>query len=238
MRDENSNGFTAGNPVAAGFDKHGKSANDLSGIIRIIIIIMAAFLVANFVMGLNNHRIARDNCQKQLDLLNKSIAKYGKQSDDTKKALTMKDDDVADPETINVLNRAVDDQQNALSDQHTCDASASATKLSNQTASIQGYQQDLQRKSQAVDDAAKAVLKSHDANNVDDAKKTVEDKIVEAKELVANASVKIKRTKTYQALKAGVNSIGDKIANSNFDSVKAYTDLKNTLQSLIDNFKQ
>lgn len=219
------------------FDNGSKSVDDMSKIIRPVIIAIAILLVINFLVGLNNHRVARDNCQTQLNQLNKTLTKYSKHSSDVKKALTMKDDDVADPNTINSLNRAVDDQQDTLSDQHTCDTSGSTQKLNNQTASIQSYGSLVERKSQAVEDAADAVLKSHAANNVDDAKQAVEDKIAEAKDLMSRASSKVKRTKTYQALRSGVNEVAEKIKNSHFDSAKAYTELKNTLQGLIDSFK-
>lgn len=230
-----------GAPVAASFNEGRKMADnqrDLTKqIIRVVAIVVAVVLIANIFISANDHRIARDQCQKQVKTLNEAITKYSKQSSDLKKALSFTEDDVADPATINNLNKAVDDQKEALDDKYTCDVSGSTVKLSNQASAAQYHVEVIKQKSVAVDTAVAAVLKSHDQNNIADAKQAVLDKINEAKIVLNEAGIKVRRSKTYQALKSGVSKVEDKIKNSDISSVKVYTDLKNGLQTLIDNFK-
>ena len=197
------------------------------GTVIIPLLVLVSLVVAVVVVCLvytgMSHQSVKEQCSMDAASLEESSASRAAL---WRKAWAVSSDQVKDAKTVVTMSRAVKDAGGIKPETVRCDASMSTKDLK----AAKQKAEDLDSKYDKLDKAAKAVLTSRDAKDLDDARTALGAKKDEASRLLGDSDGKVADHATREALQSAITLAGQ----TKGGKAKAWRDAVGPLQSAID----
>ena len=220
-------------PVSeSGDDTDGATKTRPRWMIPVVTAIVAVVLIAAGVVAwrvVSNHREhdqAVELCSRAVARLEKPAGSTAARTARYQEAAAISSDQVKDVKTVIAMARAVKNAGGIRPQPVRCDASMTTEDLKTATDKAKK----LNSKYDKLDKAAKAVLASSDAKDLDDARAALEAKKDEASRLLGDSDGKVADNTTRETLQ---NAIGQ-AEQTTGDKVQAWRDAVGPLQAAID----
>ena len=196
------------------------------GTVIIPLLVLVSLVVAVVVVCLvytgMSHQSVKEQCSMDAASLEESSASRAAL---WRKAWAVSSDQVKDAKTVVTMSRAVKDAGGIKPETVRCDASMSTKDLK----AAKQKAEDLDSKYDKLDKAAKAVLTSRDAKDLDDARAALGVKREEASRLLSDSDGKVADNATREALQRAII-----LADLAKGKAKDYRDAAGPLQAAID----
>ena len=191
-----------------------------------VVALIAAGVVSWRVISNREHAQAVERCSEAVARLEKPSGGAAARTARYQEAAGISSDQVKDVKTVIAMARAVKNAGGIKPQLVRCDASMTTQDL--ETAADKA--EDLNGKYDKLDKAAKAVLTSRDAKDLDDARTALSAKKDEASRLLGDSDGKVADNATREALQAAIGQAEQTQGNK----AQAWRDAVASLQSAID----
>ena len=226
----------AGKPNAnQAADKDGADPAEKSGRSRwlvpvvsavVVIVFVVAGVVSWMVVSGRDHDREAERCSRAVALIERPAGGFAARVTRWREAAEVSSDQVKDVKTVIAMARAVKNAGGTRPQTVGCDASMTTRDLKAAADRAEG----LNSRYSELDRAAKAVLASRDAKDLDDARTALDTKKEEASRLLGDSDGKVADNATREALQ---NAIGQ-AEQTKGDKVQAWREAVGPLQMAID----
>ncbi|MCX8648314.1 hypothetical protein J3U01_07850 [Bifidobacterium sp. B4107] len=196
----------------------------------IVVVVVAVLAVAGLavwrVSSNRSHDRALAQCSRQVRAVKGSEQRAEAASSSYLQAVAVKEDQVRDAETVKDLAKAVGKAKHTQVQAFRCEASMPAGDLQ----AMAGKAKRTDDVYRSLDKAAKAVLASHDAKSLEDARAALDGKKDEAAKLLGDSDGKVADNAVRDSLQQAISQAG----SVKGDKAKAYQDAAGALQSAMD----
>ena len=192
----------------------------------VVALLAAAGVVSWRVVSSREHTQAVERCSVAVARLEKPAGGAAARTARYQEAAAISSDQVKDVKTVVDMARAVKNAGGIKPQPVRCDASMTTGELK----AAADKAEDLNGRNDKLDRAAKAVLASRDAKDLDDARTALDAKREEASRLLGDSDGKVADNATREALQ---NAIGQ-AEQTKGDKAQAWRDAVGPLQSAID----
>ena len=192
----------------------------------VVVVLIAAGVVCLRVVSNREHTQAVERCSVALARLEKPAGGAAARTARYREAAAISSDQVKDARTVVDMARAVKNAGGIKPQPVRCDASMTTRDLE----AAADKAKDLNGRYDKLDRAAKAVLASRDAKDLDDARTALGAKKDEASRLLGDSDGKVADNATREALQNAIGQAGQ----TKGDKAKAWRDAVGPLQSAID----
>ena len=204
-------------------EEHTRRGTVIAVVLLALLVFGLATSVSYFIYTRETHSTAKEQCSVYANPLEEASTSRAVL---WRKAWAVGSDQVKDAKTVVAMSRAVKDAGGIKPETVRCDASMSTKDLD----AASRKAEDLDGKYKKLDRAAKAVLTSRDAKNLDDARTALAAKKEEASELLGDSDGKVADNATREALQQAIGQA----EQTKGDKVKAWRDAVGPLQVAID----
>ena len=191
-----------------------------------VVVLIAAGLICWRVVSNREHTQAVERCSGAVARLEKPTGGAAARTARYQEAAGISSDQVKDVKTVIAMARAVKNAGGIKPQPVRCDASMKTRDLE----AAADKAKDLNGRYDKLDRAAKAVLASRDAKDLDDARTALAAKKDEASRLLGDSDGKVADNATREALQQAIGQA----EQTKGDKVKAWRDAVGPLQSAID----
>ena len=192
----------------------------------VVVVLIAAGEVCLRVVSSREHTQAVERCSVAVAHLEKPAGGAAARTARYREAAAVSSDQVKDAKTVVDMVRAVKNAGGIKPQPVRCDASMTTGELK----AAAGKAEDLNGRYDKLDRAAKAVLASRDAKDLDDARAALGAKKDEASRLLGDSDGKVADNATREALQTAIGQAGQ----TKGDKAQAWRDAVGPLQSAID----
>nr|WP_273386261.1 hypothetical protein [Bifidobacterium indicum] len=192
----------------------------------VVVVLIAAGVVCLRVVSSREHTQAVERCSGAVARLEKPAGGAAARTARYQEAAAISSDQVKDAKTVVAMARAVKNAGGIKPQPVRCDASMTTGELK----AAADKAEDLNGRNGKLDRAAKAVLASRDAKDLDDARAALAAKKEEASRLLGDSDGKVADNATREALQAAIDQAGQ----TKGDKAQAWRDAVGPLQSAID----
>ena len=192
----------------------------------VVVVLIAAGVVCLRVVSSREHTQAVERCSVAVARLEKPAGGAAARTARYQEAAAVSSDQVKDAKTVVDMARAVKNAGGIKSQPVKCDVSMTTGELK----AAADKAEDLNGRNGKLDRAAKAVLASRDAKDLDDARAALEAKKEEASRLLGDSDGKVADNATREALQNAIGQAGQ----TKGDKAQAWRDAVGPLQSAID----
>ena len=192
----------------------------------VVVVLIAAGVVCLRVVSGRGHTQAIERCSGAVARLEKPAGGADARTARYQEAAGISSDQVKDVKTVIAMARAVKNAGGIRPQPVRCDASMTTEDLKTATDKTKK----LNGKYDKLDKAAKTVLASRDAKELDDARAALEAKKDEASKLLGDSDGKVADNATREALQNAIGQAGQ----TKGDKAQAWRDAVGPLQSAID----
>ena len=192
----------------------------------VVVVLIAAGVVGLRVVSSREHTQAVERCSVAVARLGKPAGGAAARTARYREAAAVSSDQVKDAKTVVDMARAVKNAGGIKPQPVRCDASMTTGEL--KTAADKA--EDLNGRNDKLDKAAKAVLASRDAKDLDDARTALGAKKDEASRLLGDSDGKVADNATREALQKAIGQAGQ----TKGGKAQAWRDAVGPLQSAID----
>ena len=200
---------------------HTQQGTVIIPLLVLVSLVVAVVVVCLVYTGMSHHSV-KERCSMDAASLEESSASRAAL---WRKAWAVSSDQVKDAKTVVAMSRAVKDAGGIKPETVRCDASMSTKDLK----AAKQQAEDLDSKYDKLDKAAKAVLTSRDAKDLDDARAALGVKREEASRLLSDSDGKVADNTTREALQKAII-----LADLAKGKAKDYRDAAGPLQAAID----
>ena len=200
---------------------HTQQGTVIIPLLVLVSLVVAVVVVCLVYTGMSHHSV-KERCSMDAASLEESSASRAAL---WRKAWAVSSDQVKDAKTVVAMARAVKDAGGIKPETVRCDASMSTKDLK----AAKQKAEDLDSKYDKLDKAAKAVLTSRDAKDLDDARAALGVKREEASRLLSDSDGKVADNTTREALQKAII-----LADLAKGKAKDYRDAASPLQAAID----
>ena len=200
---------------------HTQQGTVIIPLLVLVSLVVAVVVVCLVYTGMSHHSV-KERCSMDAASLEESSASRAAL---WRKAWAVSSDQVKDAKTVVTMSRAVKDAGGIKPETVRCDASMSTKDLK----AAKQQAEDLDSKYNKLDKAAKAVLTSRDAKDLDDARAALGVKREEASRLLSDSDGKVADNTTREALQKAII-----LADLAKGKAKDYRDAAGPLQAAID----
>ena len=200
---------------------HTQQGTVIIPLLVLVSLVVAVVVVCLVYTGMSHHSV-KERCSMDAASLEESSASRAAL---WRKAWAVSSDQVKDAKTVVAMARAVKDAGGIKPETVRCDASMSTKDLK----AAKQKAEDLDSKYDKLDKAAKAVLTSRDAKDLDDARTALGVKREEASRLLSDSDGKVADNTTREALQKAII-----LADLAKGKAKDYRDAAGPLQAAID----
>ena len=191
-----------------------------------VVVLIAAGLICWRVVSNREHTQAVERCSGAVARLEKPAGGAAARMAHYQEAAGISSDQVKDVKTVIAMARAVKNAGGIKPQPVRCDASMTTGELK----AAADKAKDLNGRYDKLDRAAKAVLASRDAKDLDDARTALGAKKEEASRLLGDSDGKVADNATREALQAAIDQAGQ----TKGDKAQAWRDAAGPLQAAID----
>ncbi|MBH9979450.1 hypothetical protein H3S87_07300 [Bifidobacterium sp. W8108] len=192
----------------------------------VVVVLIAAGVVCLRVVSNREHTQAVERCSVAVARLEKPAGGAAARTARYREAAAVSSDQVKDAETVVAMARAVKNAGGIKPQPVRCDASMTTGELK----AAADKAEDLNGRNDKLDKAAKAVLASRDAKDLDDARAALGAKKEEASRLLGDSDGKVADNTTREALQNAIGQAGQ----TKGDKAQAWRDAVGPLQTAID----
>ena len=192
----------------------------------VVVVLVVAVVVSWMVVSGRDHDRELGRCSRAVALLEKPADGSAARAARWREAAEVSSDQVRDVKTVIAMARAVKNAGGTGPQTVDCDASMTTRDLKAAADRAEG----LNGRYDELDRAAKAVLASRDAKDLDDARNALGAKKDEASRLLGDSDGKVADNTTREALQQAIGQAGQ----TKGDKAQAWRDAAASLQSAID----
>ena len=192
----------------------------------VVVVLVVAVVVSWMVVSGRDHDRELGRCSRAVALLEKPADGSAARAARWREAAEVSSDQVRDVKTVIAMARAVKNAGGTGPQTVNCDASMTTRDLKAAADRAEG----LNGRYDELDRAAKAVLASRDAKDLDDARTALGAKKDEASRLLGDSDGKVADNTTREALQQAIGQAGQ----TKGDKAQAWRDAVGPLQAVID----
>ncbi|OZG57174.1 hypothetical protein BTIS_1581 [Bifidobacterium tissieri] len=212
-------------------------ARRLTIILTSVVVVVAAAACGGFVFLQNKDatQAAFDSCQQSVSIYQQSTDRLKKTVESVQPATQVTADAVADPATLDNLQKAISDTQNVPQITNDCNPSAGIGQNKSVDDNITKQTRDLGTKNENVLDASNAVLKSKDAKEAQAARQDLTNQLKDVQLFFSSAAASKADPAARTQLADVINQAQQLVSTNQIMSTTVYKNAAGALQSAVDN---
>ncbi|RSX51135.1 hypothetical protein [Bifidobacterium callimiconis] len=217
-------------------DNPGRKATVVLASVAVVVALAAGGGFA-FLQHRDSTQSAFDSCQQSVSIYQQNTERLKKTVKSVEPATQVAADAVADPATLDTLQKALSDTQNVPQITNDCNPSAAASQNKAVDEKITKQTRDLGTKNENVLDASDAVMASKSAKEAGEARQALKDQLTDVQTFFSTAGAKADPSVRAQ-LSDALNQAQQLLTTDQIMSPTVYQNASSALQAAVDKVNQ